>query len=1434
MACSWHQRLSGRRWRSGITCVVVAAIPLAWSALAPSPAAPQPNPETDEEASPYLPGLIVEVRRGQQVAYQRVVPQVAWHHPDALPDGLRLRWRGALMSETDGPYYLHVYTDLPVRLTLNGTAVLQTRSGHLAWHSSTPIPLSFGWHPLELEILSSPGGRVSLYWTGPQFVLEPLTERHLMHDRREVKAQQYERGRLLARALSCDACHGGKPDELMAAPSLRKLAGNIYPEWVADWLGAQPTVASGDRRETGHRGAATDSTDVTSESVETFHGRRMPFFRIEQDVAYALAAYLTGGAKSRPSSDRSANDEKDRQEGRRLFLTVGCLACHGMESFGDSGFFGGSNLSQIASKRPPTFFEAWLESPHELNPRHRMPVFPLSSQERRLLSRFLAAQGSPPAARPDRFADAAPADSGREHFRKLRCGACHDGPDDGQPPPALSALDVKSRWHLSCAGLPPSTSQPAYGLSVEDQDALALYYGADETIRKLLAEAAELPDLLLKNNCIQCHARGSHPGLAGRAAAVWEAFPELAPQAAAMTPPSLNSTGDKLHDSALRQAVTVQGPPRRDWLLVRMPKYQLPPQELDHLLEQLVRVDRIPPDAPQSAPVASGDFPEAVAARLVTPDGFGCTSCHSVGKVRAPNAPLNTLGPNLAMLGERIRRPWYERWVRNPSRIVPRMEMPSIQAPVPGVLDENLSLQLAAVWEILNRPTFRPPEPNPVRTVRRANIPALNERAVVLTDILHTPQAKYVQPLLLALPNRHNVLFDLAEARLAQWWIGDTARQRTVGKTWFWESGAPPLAVAQTFDPEIALRFDSQLVTAARRGQFTTYFDWVQHRQGGIEFAYRLLFPVHDQAQTVQVRQTFLPIWGNASGFARHVTIENVPPNAMVLLRLWSQSPMSAGGADGTLRFMLDENHSIWMEVESSDQPVAPDNPLFELRPQDGRVQLACRYMTSLPVDQFPPGEKVERGRSPVTLPVVPGFRAVRLPFTDEIMPTGLAFDRRGRLLITSLKGRVWRAEDVDGDDWEDRVVPISDELAAPYGIAVRGDAIDVINKYALLRLKDVDSDGVMDRMETLAAGWGHTDDYHDWAVGLPDDGQDGYFIALPCQQDERPREATRFRGMVLQVTPATQGMAAEWPMVLQPLTGGHRFPMGLARNRLGWLFATDNQGNYNPFNELNFIRPGSHFGFINAWEQRAAITPATHTPPAINIPHPWTRSVNGICFLETPQTQEGMAPVFGPFEGHLLGCEYDTRRLIRMTVEKIAEVVQGAAYPLSLDPPPQGPTFLGPLVCAVSPKGHVYVGSIRDSGWGGANNIGEVIRMVPTWDELPVGIRQVRAARDGFILEFTRPVHRQKASDPSSYVVHSYRRIATPAYGGPDVDRRTDRITAVHLSDDAQQVYLKLSQLREGFVYEFHLKNLSPVAGAPFFPQEAYYTLHVKGNGSP
>ena len=77
---------------------------------------------------------------------------------------------------------------------------------------------------------------------------------------------------------------------------------------------------------------------------------------------------------------------------------------------------------------------------------------------------------------------------------------------------------------------------------------------------------------------------------------------------------------------------------------------------------------------------------------------------------------------------------------------------------------------------------------------------------------------------------------------------------------------------------------------------------------------------------------------------------------------------------------------------------------------------------------------------------------------------------------------------------------------------------------------------------------------------------------------------------------------------------------MGMARNRDGELFVTDNQGNYNPFNELNHVQQGRTFRlYQRARKSKTALSRRRWTEPAINIPHPWTRSVNGICFLETP-----------------------------------------------------------------------------------------------------------------------------------------------------------------------------------------------------------------------
>ena len=435
-------------------------------------------------------------------------------------------------------------------------------------------------------------------------------------------------------------------------------------------------------------------------------------------------------------------------------------------------------------------------------------------------------------------------------------------------------------------------------------------------------------------------------------------------------------------------------------------------------------------------------------------------------------------------------------------------------------------------------------------------------------------------------------------------------------------------------------------------------------------------------------------------------------------------------------------------------------------------------------------------------------------------MPISLALDPKRNLIIGSLKGRVWKAFDQDKDSLHETCHPISDELATPYGIHASDSHVDVVVKYGIVRLSNPDRNGKPKSHQIIASGWGHTDDYHDWAVGLPQDRNGNYYVVLPCQQDQRSTSSAKFRGKLLKYSPRKPTKSNPDLYAVQVVSTGHRFPMGIAINKAGSIFVTDNQGNYNPFNELNHVAPNANdfFGFINKLESKNFKSPKLKSP-AINIPHPWTRSVNGITFLESEDDK------FGPFEGHLIGCEYDTQRLIRMSIENVNGVMQGASFPFSYPKPKSGPPLLGPIACTATADGEIFVGNIRDSGWGLGPNIGNVVRMEPALKQLPCGIANITAKKDGFEVTFTKPFDRKLAATKSNYVVSSYRRISTPQYGGSDVDRRSEELLEAKILDD-KTVKLRFAELRAGFNYEFRLKSLSPNADA-FFPAEGFYTLN-------
>lgn len=279
----------------------------------------------------------------------------------------------------------------------------------------------------------------------------------------------------------------------------------------------------------------------------------------------------------------------------------------------------------------------------------------------------------------------------------------------------------------------------------------------------------------------------------------------------------------------------------------------------------------------------------------------------------------------------------------------------------------------------------------------------------------------------------------------------------------------------------------------------------------------------------------------------------------------------------------------------------------------------------------------------PVIQPLVPGFAATKLPVELSNL-NFLRYRPDGRLYAGAYDGKIWLLRDTDNDGLEDKadLFYASDDLKAVMGMALTppgyapGEGVFVATRGRILLILDKDHDGKGEEVITVASGWAPakvtTQGVSDaLGVAVAADGRVFFTLGTSDFTSAYLLDAATGRAAVLAEGErgSVQEVSADF-QTRRTYANGLRFNFGLAFNRHGDLFATEQEGatwlaNGNAFDELLHVQPKRYYGFPPHHPR--------HLPEVIDEPStfdygPQHQSTVGLCFNE-PVAEGG--PIFGP-----------------------------------------------------------------------------------------------------------------------------------------------------------------------------------------------------------
>ena len=433
------------------------------------------------------------------------------------------------------------------------------------------------------------------------------------------------------------------------------------------------------------------------------------------------------------------------------------------------------------------------------------------------------------------------------------------------------------------------------------------------------------------------------------------------------------------------------------------------------------------------------------------------------------------------------------------------------------------------------------------------------------------------------------------------------------------------------------------------------------------------------------------------------------------------------------------------------------------------------------------------------------------------------------RLLVTTRRGEVWWIDGAYDAEPKPRYTLFAQGLHEPLGIiAAPSGGYYVAQRQELTRLVDTNSDGRADVFQTVAK-LPISGSYHEYAFGPVLAPNGNLRVTLNVAFGGSTQAPVPWRGWMVEITPDGQ---------LTPIASGLRSPAGFAVSSQGEWFSTDNQGEWVGSGKITHIESGDFLGHPAglAWSKLPGSTVKVRPeniydfeqpmhvvaqnvpglkPPAVWLPH----TILGIS--NSGMIEDLSGGKFGPFAGQFYVGDQGQSKLIRVSLEKVAGVWQGAAYSFR-----EG-FESGILRMAIGENATMFVGESA-RGWGSVGPKQYGIERVTWTGQTPFEIKEIKAQPDGFLLTFTQPVDRATAENLASYSLAGFTYNYHTAYGAAPVNRMVCPIQKIVVAPDGLSVRLAAQCLREGYIHEVKVSGVrAATGGSAVLHPVAYYTLN-------